>query len=303
MTGEQNKKQDDKEPTAGGDMGGSDLAVDDIDIDSDGLEQGHDGEGNDSGLPGIRKELEYKLKIGDVFEGPLDLLLFLIRRHELDIFDIPVAFIAERYLEYLDVMRAVNIDIASEYLVMAATLAYIKSRMLLPKGESDDEGEEEDPRKELVRRLLERKRYLDASEQLDSMEVLGRDTFERSSEGRSIEASKGDVPLAPVALFALVDAFSVILKRARVDIKHEVYLDRISVSQRIQELVELMRKRRTVTFFSLFDGRGGRMDLVVTFLALLEMVRLHLAVVKQEIEGGDILIEAMEGIDSHGEFL
>ena len=214
------------------------------------------------------------------FEGPLDLLLHLIQKHELDIFDIPIAFVTTRYLEYLDVMRSLDLDIAAEYLLMAATLAHIKSRMLLPaappdEAETNSEGEvEEDPRAALVKRLLEYQKFRAAAEELAARGVAGRDVFAR---GTPIDVGAPDVaPLAEVPLFALLDAFEKLLKRRKLQMSHEVTSERVSISERIQEIVEQLRSVRTSVFDDLFEGAQTRIDLVVTFLALLEMTRLRM---------------------------
>ena len=244
----------------------------------------------------IRKDLEYRLAIGDLFEGPLDLLLYLIRKHELDIFDIPIAFVAERYLDYLEVMRKVNIDVAAEYLVMAATLAYIKSRMLLPRTEEEEEGEEEDPRDQLVRQLLERQRFLEAAEKLGDQPLLGKDTWLRpdSKVTEAVDLA-AEAPLAQIGMYELVEAFARVLARAKVDLKHEVYLDRLSVSERIHELVEIMKQDRKISFFTLFEDQRERYELVVTFLAILEMVRLKMIRIYQDRDGDDIELMTREG--------
>ncbi len=214
------------------------------------------------------------------FEGPLDLLLHLIQKHELDIFDIPIAFVTARYLEYLDVMQSLDLDIAAEYLLMAATLAHIKSRTLLPAAPPDEpetgaEGEiEEDPRAALVRRLLEYQKFRAAAEELAARGVAGRDVFQR---GVPIDVGAPDVaPLAEVPLFALLDAFEKLLKRRKLTLSHEVTTERVSISERIQEIVERLRANRTSVFDDLFEGAQTRIDLVVTFLALLEMTRLRM---------------------------
>jgi segregation and condensation protein A len=214
------------------------------------------------------------------FEGPLDLLLHLIHKHELDIFDIPIAFVTERYLEYLALMRALDLDLAAEYLLMAATLAHIKSKMLLPAAPADDvegvavEETGEDPREALVRRLLEYQKFKTAAEDLAAREVAGRDVFPR---GHPIDAgSLGEAPLAELPLFALLDAFKRVLEKRKLTIAHEVTAERVSIAERIQEIVERLRETRTCLFEDLFDGDCTRMDMVVTFLALLEMTRLRM---------------------------
>lgn len=221
------------------------------------------------------------------FEGPLDMLLQLIQKHELDILDIPVGFVTEKYLEYLAVMRALSIDVASEYLVMAATLTHIKSKMLLPDlpkegGEDGADEEEEDPRADLIRRLLEYQKYKAAAESLGGRETLGKDVFPR---GSAEPVPEGPAPFAASTTFELLDAFSKILSRTKTKVEHEVVFDRISISDRIAELVDSLKERRSTPFEELFARRSGeaptRFDLIITFLAVLEMARLRMMRVYQ----------------------
>jgi len=213
------------------------------------------------------------------FEGPLDLLLHLCQKHELDILDIPISFVTEKYLEYLAVMQMMDLDVAAEYLVMAATLAHIKSKMLLPApppGQEDEiVEEEEDPREALIRRLLEYQKYKKAGEDLLARGVAGRDVFTR---GAAMEEAvqTGLPPLAQVPLFRLVEAFQGVLSKSKVKIAHDVVADRISITDRIHELADVMRSRRRMVFEDLFAGMTTRFDLVITFLALLEMTRLRM---------------------------
>jgi segregation and condensation protein A len=227
------------------------------------------------------------------FEGPLDLLLHLIQKHELDILDIPVGFVTEKYLEYLEVMRDMHIDVASEYLVMAATLAHIKSKMLLPAEPSDQEdeveGEEGDPRLELLRRLLEYQKYKNAAQQLDARGTLGRDFFVREAEDAS--APQGPPPLVPPSVFSLLDAFAQVLARAKIKIDHEVSFERMTITERIQELCEKLAGRTACRFEELFDDQRTRFDLVITFLALLEMTRLKMTRIYQADSLAEIHIE------------
>jgi len=243
------------------------------------------------------------------FEGPLDLLLHLCQKHELDILDIPIGFITEKYLEYLAVMTLMNLDVASEYLVMAATLAHIKSKMLLPApppGQDDDELAEieEDPREALIRRLLEYQKYKQAAADLASRGVTGRDVFPR---GVVLEEAvpTGLAPLAEVPLFSLVDAFQRVLDRAKVKLSHEVVADHLTLTDRIQQLATQLAGKKRVTFEELFEGAFSRFDLVITFLALLEMTRLKmtrlvqtepLAPIYVEISVTDVEPTAEEGL-------
>ena len=238
----------------------------------------------------------YRVEL-DVFEGPLDLLLHLIRKHELDILDIPVSFITEKYLEYLSLMTEVQIDVASEYLVMAATLIHIKSKMLLPPDpnradDEDGEGEiDEDPRGDLVRRLLEYQKYKHAAAQLGGRSQLGRDLFTRGSDEPTPE---GPTALAPVSVFRLFDAFERVLKRARETADHEISFERLSLTERIVELTELLSDRGRLRFdelFSFSEAQPTRLDVVITFLALLEMCKMRVGRVLQDDPLGDIFVE------------
>ncbi len=228
------------------------------------------------------------------FEGPLDLLLHLCQKHELEILDIPIAFITEKYLEYLAVMTLMDLDIASEYLVMAATLAWIKSKSLLPPdpaGQEEDLPEDEqDPRENLIRRLLEYQKYKKAGEDLTSRGIAGRDVFVR---GMPIEQAidTGLPPLAQVPLFSLVEAFQSVLSKSKIKLSHDIVHERVNLVDRINELVDILRAKRRVTFEELFEGQVSRFDLVITFLALLEMTRLRMTRLSQENFDAPIYVE------------
>ncbi len=226
----------------------------------------------------------------EVFEGPLDLLLHLVRRHELDILDIPIAFVAEKYLEYLGMMRALDLEIAGDYLVMAATLAWLKSRELLPvqakAGEEAgaDEEEGEDPREALIRRLVEYERFKNAAAELDALPMSGRDVFAR---GADIEIPAMDPGLAPVTLFRLAEAYYRVLTRAKINKSHEVTIELVTVAQRMQQLTLMLDERQEFEFEGLFLGRNWsseselRTMLVVTLMSILELVKLGVARVQQ----------------------
>lgn len=256
--------------------------------------------------PDALDEDVYRVKL-DVFEGPLDLLLHLIRKHELDILDIPISFITNKYLEYLDMMRELSIDVASEYLVMAATLAHVKSKMLLPPdpnaADDDDEFDEPDPRTELVRRLLEYQKYKRAAEQLGSRSRLGRDVFAR---GSNEPVAPEPTPLAPVSVFRLFDAFEKVLKRSNQVADHQVLFERVSIAERIIELTELLHDRRRARFTRLFQTddttQPSRLELVVTFLAILEMCKMRVIRVLQDDPLGNLIVEfAPKRIDGDAE--
>ncbi|MBK8482207.1 MAG: segregation/condensation protein A [Proteobacteria bacterium] len=242
------------------------------------------------------EEDTYHIELPD-FEGPLDLLLHLVKRHELSILEIPIAFITDKYLAYLELMRTLNIDVAGDYLLMAATLAYLKSRELLPRPPAliDDEADAEDgadPRLELVRRLLEYQRYKEAALQLGERPVLGRQVFPR---GAPVERPPTvELPLVEVGTFELLAAFAEVLGRQRVETGYEVMIERISISDRINEIVDLLQQRDSVRLLDCIDLAGSgaqlRHRIVVTFLAMLEMARLRMIRVLQERTGGEIYL-------------
>ena len=237
-----------------------------------------------AGAEALDNDNAYRIALPQ-FEGPLDLLLHLIQQHELDILDIPVSFITQKYLEYLSLMRSLTIDLASEYLVMAATLTHIKSKMLLPVVPKDQDGdglpeEEVDPREELVRRLLEYQKYKAAGADLAERGTLGKDIFPR---GIPEPVPEGPAPFAEVGVFSLFDALEKLIKRTNVKFEHEVNFDRISITERIVQLTERLSGRRRATFEELVlddPARKGaaltKFDIVITFLAILEMARMKL---------------------------
>jgi len=212
----------------------------------------------------------------EMFEGPLDLLLHLIQKNELEITNIPIALITEQYLEYLRLMKVLNLDIAGEYLLMASTLLYIKSKMLLPTPSEEGEEEEgEDPRAELVRRLLEYKKYKEAAAELEKRPMLDRDVFIRSIplEGEDV----GGEERVEVSLFELIEAFRKILERVKEEEFHEVILDRLSIEEKVQEILSLLqREKRSIAFHLLFPEQVSRRVIIITFLAILELVKMKL---------------------------
>jgi segregation and condensation protein A len=249
----------------------------------------------------------------DVFEGPLDLLLHLVKKHELSILDIPIAFITEKYLEYLDAMAAMDVDVAGEYLLMAATLCYIKSRELLPPSkepiEEEQEGQEGeeievDPRADLIRRLLEYQKYKEAAQQLGQRPVVGRNVWSRGAASEDAVSdgidSDAAAPLAPFPVHKLIEAFDRVMRQAKVKVSHNVLIDRLSVGQKIAELTDRLETEGRFTFSSMFsflrDGAARSMsevrhEAVVTFLALLEMAKLRLIALTQSSSDEEIVIE------------
>ncbi len=225
-----------------------------------------------------------------IFEGPLDLLLHLIRVNEVEITDIPVARIAEQYVAYLDLMRELNLDVAGEYLLMAATLAWIKSRMLLPpQGEELDE-EAADPRAELVARLLEYQRFKEVSVELGERPLLGRDVFDaRRPEPETIPDAEREIE---VGLFELVQAFHDVLKRAGPSgLPHEVEVETITVAERMQAVMEALEERETLEFEVMLRSGGAlpsRAIIVTSFLAILELTRLEALALYQGVDEASV---------------
>lgn len=230
----------------------------------------------------------------EIFEGPLDLLLHLIKKNELSITDIPIATITEQYLSTLELMQSLNLDVAGEFLVMAATLIHIKSRMLLPPGENEDEEEEEgDPREELIRRLLEYQRFKEAAEELERRELLSRDVFVRRCEAPE---EAGTVGFESLSLFDLLSALRHVLERFPEERIHEIALDTISVREKMSFLLDELRRRGKVIFQSLFETATSRLEAVVTFLAMLELVKIRAIRVWQEERIGPVVIELATAI-------
>jgi segregation and condensation protein A len=256
-------------------------------------------------------ESHYQVAL-DVFEGPLDLLLHLVKKHELSILDIPIAFVTEKYLESLDAMAGLDIDIAGEYLLMAATLCHIKSRELLPTPEPlEDEGEAGegeddsgvDPRADLIKRLLEYQKYKEAADQLGQRPVVGRNVWSRGSAAEEAVSEDVDTdaiaPLAPFPVHKLIEAFDRVMRQAKVKVTHDVLIDRLSVSQKIAELTDRLEREARFGFSAMFSflredversADDIRHEAVVTFLALLEMAKLNLLRLSQH-EGEEIYIE------------
>lgn len=253
--------------------------------------------------------LGYTIEL-DVFEGPLDLLLHLVKKHELDILDIPISFITEKYLEYLDMMQALSLDVAGEYLLMAATLAYIKSRELLPREsaayEEVEEGEDEeqiDPREELIRRLLEYQKYKEVAAHLGTRPVVGRNVWGRGGNQEDVLAENVNpdaiAPLAQVPVLKLIEALDRALRKAKIKLAHNVLVERLNVSDRINELSDRLERESSFTFLSCFyflredaqvSAADVRHEAVVTFLAILEMAKLRLIVISQPEDETDIYI-------------
>lgn len=226
------------------------------------------------------------------FEGPFDLLLHLIKKNEIDIYNIPIAAITRQYLDYIDVMQELNLDIAGDFLVMASTLIHIKSRMLLPLSPDEEAGEEEveDPRAELVARLLEYQKYKEASLDLGQRELLGRDVFARSFAALELaENTPVEEPLE-VELFDLIEAFRRVLAAVPAKTFHEVGAEGPSIADRINDLLLLLQGTEAAGFEEMFIGSATREEVIITFLAMLELCRLKMVRLAQAQSFGKIWI-------------
>jgi segregation and condensation protein A len=220
-------------------------------------------------------ETDYKVKL-EIFEGPLDLLLYLIKRDEIDIYDISIERITRQYLEYLEAFKELNIDVAGEFIVMAANLIYLKSRSLLPADQRppDEETEEDDPRWDLIRQLIEYKKFKEAAAQLQVRALEQERIFTRDG-GSAKAAGEGPLRLAEVGIFQLIHAFQNVIKRveAREDLQ-EIFGEHFTVSDKIDIILKRVADGASVRFSELFGEIASRVEIVVTFLALLELIRL-----------------------------
>jgi segregation and condensation protein A len=234
---------------------------------------------------------EYKVKF-EVFEGPLDLLLYLIKKEEVDIYEVNLTRLATQFLEYIETLRLLDLEVAGEFLVMAATLMYIKSRELLPvdqqvQAEGEDDGE--DPRWELIRQLVEYKKFKDAASQLQVLEARQEDIFPRVPA--KLEFASESASRQEVSIFDLVNAVNVVLKRFnKPDDLRDIFEDRWTVSEKIEHLLRALSERPSLKFSELFEGVTSRSEVVVTFLALLELIRLRQVTASQREPFGEIEI-------------
>ncbi|HEX7044187.1 MAG TPA: ScpA family protein [Burkholderiales bacterium] len=225
----------------------------------------------------------------ETFQGPLDLLLYLIRKQNLDILDIPIAEVTRQYMGYIELMQELKLELAAEYLVMAAMLAEIKSRMLLPRPQTASEEAEEDPRAELVRRLQQYERYRQAAENIDRLPRVGREIHLVAINTDHLPHRK---PLPNVQLYELVDAFRQVMERAALYRHHRVRLEALSVRERMTEILARVNAVDFVSFEALFEPREGRLGLVVTFMAVLELLKEALIVVIQQEPYAPIHVKA-----------
>lgn len=233
---------------------------------------------------------EYKVKF-EVFEGPLDLLLYLIKKEEVDIYEVNLTKLATQFIQYIELMREFDLEIAGEFLVMAATLMYIKSRELLPKDQqvqAAEEEDEEDPRWELIRQLVEYKKFKDAAAQLQQRELEQENVFARRP-GKLDFQLEATPRKADVSIFDLLNAVNAILKRVNTrEDARDIFEEKFSVSEKIEYMVNLVAEKTVVKFSTLFSSTSSRPEVICTFLALLELIRLKQLVCAQSEEFGDI---------------
>ncbi len=233
--------------------------------------------------------MPYEIRL-EVFEGPLDLLLHLIHRNEVNISDIPIALITRQYLETIELMQSLNLDVAGEYLVMATYLTHIKSQTLLPLSDETEEGQEgEDPREELIAHLLEYKRYKEAAQELGALHMLDRDVFTRETDGEGMDRRKSEEPIQ-VELNELITAFREVMARTSRQDLLELEPDRLLVKDKMREVLDRLDSQEHVCFNELFPLAAMRLDVVTMFLALLELMKLQLINVCQDAAYGTIVI-------------
>ena len=241
---------------------------------------------------------DYKVKL-DVFEGPLDLLLYLIKRDEVDIYDISIERITKQYLSYMDAFQVLNIELAGEFIVMAANLLYIKSRTLLPVDQqmAEEDAEEDDPRWELIRQLIEYKKFKEAAARLRDKEALQENLFPRVPVVPELAPAE-NLLVEEVGIFDLIHAFQKILKRIegkREDLR-EIFAENFTVSDKIDYLLRVTSEGTSMKFEELFADAASRAEIVVTFLAMLELIRLKQLRVRQDSHFGEIWIDRTESL-------
>jgi len=238
------------------------------------------------------EQMELPLKVRlETFEGPLDLLLYLIKKNEIDIYDIPISVITQQYLEYLEMMKNLNLDVAGEFLLMAATLLHIKSKMLLPAMEEEEgEKEEEDPRAELVRRLLEYQRFKEAAQQLVKGPLLDREVFVRSFFGESLVGKEEEEVSGEVTLFDLLEVMKKVLEGLPAEDFQEISVEQLNIKDKILQIMERLWESESLAFTELYTASTSRREIIVTFLALLELLRLRMIRVYQGETFGTIRV-------------
>ncbi|MAZ44925.1 MAG: segregation/condensation protein A [Legionellales bacterium] len=226
----------------------------------------------------------------ELFQGPLDLLLYLIKKQNLDILDIPIAQITHQYMQYVEIMKQVRLDLAADYLVMAAALAEIKSRMLLPRSNEEEEEEYEDPRAELVRRLQEYERFKKAAGDIESLPQVGKDTF----LGMVLPPQMPEAPRPGIEMSELMNAFREVLMRIDLNATHDIQKETLSLRERMAQVLEKVNHLKFVAFGAFFSEQEGRLGVVVSFMALLELLKESLIDVVQTEAFGPIYVKAVQ---------
>jgi Uncharacterized conserved protein len=244
----------------------------------------------------------YKVKL-EVFEGPLDLLLYLIKKEEIDIYDIPIATITDEYVEYLELMQLLDLSIAGEFLVMAATLIHIKSKMLLPPDQTEEEQEEADPRAELVKRLLEYKMFKEAASELAVKESHQKHFFSRVGHGINMdELPDSEEEFIEASLFDLITAFTKVLKDIPREAFHKIIKDEFTVSEKIHDVLHMICEKKVILFTDLFKAARNKFEVITIFLAILELIKVREVVVRQLTSFGEIeIVRNTESIKPSGE--
>jgi segregation and condensation protein A len=253
----------------------------------------------DTGLD--RLDASYRIRL-EQFEGPLDLLLHLIKKNEINIYDIPMALITKQYLEHITLMKSLNLEVAGEFLVVAATLIHIKSKMLLPNEPAEEEEEGQDPRAELVRQLLQYKQFKEAAHELEDRERAWRERYGRPLLLDAPQEAE-ELPLE-LTLFDLMDALQAVIRRAPSKALLELTAEQLTVKDRMNFILERLEETDAVSFEALFDIAAGRLVMIVTFLGLLELIRLRLVRAFQAEAFGSILLSraflpgTLEGLEA-----
>jgi len=234
--------------------------------------------------------MSYKVKL-EIFEGPLDLLLYLVKKDHLNIYDIPIAQVTEQYLQYLELMRLLDLNIAGEFLVIAATLMQIKSKMLLPAEEGQEDSPQEDPRQELVRRLLEYEKFKEIAQTLREKEATQKEVFKRPKaiEQEQLKPEEGEVYFE-ASVFDLLNAFSKAIENIPKELFYEVIKDEFTIQDKIHEILHLLLIHNSVRISELFSKAGNKMEIIVIFLAILELIRLKEILAWQKEFFGEIVI-------------
>ena len=236
--------------------------------------------------------MSYKIHL-EMFEGPLDLLLYLVKKDHLNIYDIPIAKVTQQYLEYINFMQLLDLDIVGDFLVMAATLMQIKSKMLLPASETPSEEEQEDPRAELVKRLLEYEKFKQIAENLRERELSQQDVFKRQKTEAPLDSQaqgKEEDKYFEASIFDLINAFSQALKDIPKEVFYEVIKDQFTVEQKVHDILHLLLVETEVKLSTLFSKSKGKLEIIVIFLAILELAKMKEIVAKQDAAFEDIII-------------